>query len=254
MLALFSFAALVAFCGVGTGVGWKVLRLARATGGAPERWIGLCLIGICALGYPILIAGQALPSRTAQVAAVCLGIGTLNFGLLCIFLFTRCVFRPAVPWLRHAVGLAAAALTVHWLGMTASSWIASGSTPEAAARASSVWTLGSCVISSIGFGWTAVEALSYWSRLRLRVPLGLADPLVVNRLVLWACVGISSTLINASNAVAVLRGLNVLQDPATMIATGVLGSVNSVALWLAFLPPASYAARVRRGAPGPTTR
>jgi hypothetical protein len=34
-----------------------------------------------------------------------------------------------------------------------------------------------------------------------------------------------------------------------MIATGVLGSFNAIALWLAFLPPASYVAWVRGSAP-----
>ena len=73
-------------------------------------------------------------------------------------------------------------------------------------------------------------------------------------MLLWAGVGFSSVIINTVNAVGILRGVNILQDPLTMIATGVFGSLNSVGLWLAFLPPAGYARRVRGGsAPQETT-
>jgi hypothetical protein len=254
MLAMFSFAALVAFCGVGTLVGWKVLRLARQTGGKAELWICVCLFGICATGYPILMITEALPSGSARVAAIALGVGALDVGVLAIFLFTGCVFRPDSRWLRGAVAIVAAALLVHWVGMTWSAWSYMRD-PSAVGLAGLFWTLSSTAISSIGFAWTAAESLRYWTRLRLRVPLGLADPLVANRMLLWGGVGLSSVVINSFNALGILRGINVLQDPLTMIATGVFGSLNAIGLWLAFLPPEGYARRVRGGsAPGGATR
>jgi len=245
MLALFSLAALVAFCAVGGVVGWKVLRLARSGGGEPERWIAWCLLGICAIGYPILMIGQALPFRAAHVVAVLLGTSAVNVGLLAGFRFTRCVFRPDVVWLRPALGAVAALLALQTLGMTWATFSA-----DLGAPLGRFWTLSSSLISAVGFGWTATESVAYWSQLRLRVPLGLADPLVVNRVLLWALVGTSSVLINAVNVAALLRDINVLQDPLTMLTTGLLGSFNSVALWLAFLPPEGYARWVRGGAPG----
>ena len=48
-----------------------------------------------------------------------------------------------------------------------------------------------------------------------------------------------------------LTGLNVLDDAPTMIVTGVLGTINTACLFLAFLPPVWYAAQIRRRAPKP---
>lgn len=246
MLAIFGFASLLAFCGVGALVGWKVLRLARRSGGEAERWIAICLLGICATGYPILMIAQALPVPWVRVLASVLGIACLDVGVFAVFMFTRCVFQPDSQRLRRVVAAVGVGLVVHWIGMSWSAWSLTHD-PQAAGVAELFWTLSSTVVSSAGFAWTAVESIRYWSKLRLRIPLGLADPLVANRMLLWAAVGLSSVTINVVNASGLLRGINILQDPLTMIATGVFGSLNSLWLWLAFLPPAGYARRVRGG-------
>jgi hypothetical protein len=176
---------------------------------------------------------------------VLLGTSAVNFGQHACFRFTRCVFSPDVGCMQAALGAESALLAMQTLGMAWATY-----TGELGAPIGKLWTLSSSAISAVGFGWTAAESAAYWSRLRLRVGLGLADPLVVNRVLLWALVGASSVLINAVNVAGLLRGVNVLQDPLTMLATGVLGSFNSVALWLAFLPPEAYARWIRRGASG----
>jgi hypothetical protein len=229
VLAFFSFVALVAFCVVGAVVGWRVRRLTRTSGGAAERWVALCLLSICGIAYPLLIAAQALPAGAARVALVSFAVASLDLGLAAMYLFTREVYRRDVAWLRAALALPFAALVVHWAGLTSSLWGARDS------------------VDSLG---PALESLAYWALLRRRVGLGLADPLVVNRVLLWGAVGLSTTVINLANGVASWRGVNVLQDPATMLVTGVFGSFNAIALWLAFLPPERYVRLVRRGAPG----
>jgi hypothetical protein len=249
VLAFFSFVALVAFCVVGAVVGWRVRRLTRTSGGAAERWVALCLLSICGIAYPLLIAAQALPAGAARVALVSFAVASLDLGLAAMYLFTREVYRRDVAWLRAALALPFAALVVHWAGLTSSLWGARDSL-ESLGPAGAGWTLFSTLISGVGFGWTALESLAYWALLRRRVGLGLADPLVVNRVLLWGAVGLSTTVINLANGVASWRGVNVLQDPATMLVTGVFGSFNAIALWLAFLPPERYVRLVRRGAPG----
>jgi hypothetical protein len=249
VLALFSLAALVAFCVVGAVVGWRVRRLARATGGAAERWVALCLLSICGVAYPLLIAGQALPAGAAHVALVSFAVASLDLGLASMYLFTREVYRRDVAWLRAALALPFAALVVHWAGLTSSLWGARQAVDSLGPDGPG-WTLFSTLISGVGFGWTAVESLAYWALLRRRVALGLADPLVVNRVLLWGAVGLSTTVINLANGVAGWRGVDVLRDPSTMLVTGIFGSFNAVALWLAFLPPERYVRFVRRRAPG----
>jgi hypothetical protein len=247
VLILFSLVSMLSFSGIGASVGWRIRRLARATGGAPERWIARCLLGICALGYPLALASQLTPPGAARVVLVTLGVGAIDFGLFCVYLFTRAVFRPQLGWLRFVLALPAMALAAHLVGLFASLWGARTDV-DAMTSAGAPWTLVSAAVSGAGFAWTAAEALRYFAMLRRRVALGLADPLVANRMLLWGLVGISTTAINFANAGAALRGLNVLRDPPTMIATGLLGVFNALCLWLAFLPPERWARTVRKRA------
>jgi hypothetical protein len=105
------------------------------------------------------------------------------------------------------------------------------------------------LVSGVGFAWTAWESFRYWIVLRRRLALGLADPLVVNRVALWAMTGCSSVLINVANAWTSLAEISFVDDPLTMIVTGALGFISSACLFLAFLPPTSYAARIRHRMP-----
>jgi hypothetical protein len=251
VLPLFSLASMLAFTLVGGVVGWRILRLTRATRGAPERWIGLCLLGICAVGYPIALVSQTLPPGALRVVLVVLGVGGIDFGLFSVYAFTRAVFRPDVAWLRAGLAVPAAVLVVHLAGLGHALWGARLAS-DALTAAGAPWTIVSAAVSGVGFLWTAVEALRYWALVRRRVALGLADPLVVNRVLLWGLVGLSSTAINLANAATALRGVNVLADPATMLVTGTFGAFNAVALWLAFLPPEAYARRIRARAARPS--
>jgi hypothetical protein len=244
VLALFSLVSLLAFSGVGALVGWRILRLARATGGAPERWVALCLLSICGVGYPIAIASQLLPPGGVRVLTVALGVAAIDFGLGCNYLFTRSVFRPGVAWLRFAVAGVWLALALHWVGLVHALWGARAE-PDALTAAGAPWTILVSAISCAGFAWSGSESLRYFAILRRRLALGLADPLVVNRFLLWGLVGVSTMGINFANAWTALRGVNVLQDPFAMAATGCLGLFNAVAMWLAFLPPEAYVRRVR---------
>jgi hypothetical protein len=227
-------------------VGLRIRKLARATGGAPERWVALCLIAICGVAYPLLIGSQMVPAGALRVALLSLGVGTAHVGIAAIFLFTWSAFRADVAWIRWPVGAAIAAMVAHWLGVTAVLWNARESAGSMADM-SAIWSLFPSLVSGAGFAWTGLEALHYWTLLRRRRALGLADALVVNRVFLWGLVGLSSTIINVNNVVAIVRGVNTMVDPGTALTTAVLGCFNAVALFLAFLPPAGYARWVRGG-------
>jgi hypothetical protein len=249
MAQLFSLVSILAFVIVGTLVGWRIARLAKTTGREPERWIAICQLTICTIGYPSLLIARALPWHL-PIVVTSIGIAGIDVGIAAIFYFTRCVFRPETGWLTRVLHAVIASLVVHWLGATFE--MTRGVMIGAASSPSGGWTLFVAGVSTIGFGWTAWESLSYWAVLRRRVPLGLADPLVVNRVALWGMTGFSSFCINFVSARTALTGINVLDDAPTMIVTGVLGTINTVCLFLAFLPPAWYAARIRRAMPRPT--
>jgi hypothetical protein len=244
MLQLLSLAGLVAFSVVGGLVGWRIRKLARATGGAPERWVALCLLAICAVAYPMFLLGQLVPPSAVRVGLLSLGIAVAHVGVGAIFMFTWSAFRPDVRWIRYPMGAAFAMMAAHWIGVTAMLWGVRDTTATLA-DASAFWSLFSSAVSGVGFAWTGWEALRYWPLLRRRQALGLSDALVTNRVLLWGLVGLSSTIINVNNIFAILRGINTVTDPGTALTTATLGCFNALALFLAFLPPAGYARWVR---------
>lgn len=248
MVQLLSLVSLVAFAGVGGFVGWRILKLARATGGAPERWVAVCLLAICAVAYPLLVVNQAVVPGGARVVLLLLGLGSAHVGIAAAFLFTRSAFRPDVRWLRYALAVVFAMMGAHWVGIATVLWGMRDSV-ETIVDAGPFWSLFASAVSGVGYAWTGAEALRYWLLLRRRVPLGLADPLVVNRMLLWGLVGISSTVLNVVTSFAIARAVNLMTDPVTMLTTAVLGSFNAAALWIAFVPPARYARWVRGGEP-----
>jgi len=246
MLQLLSLAGLVAFAVVGGAVGFRIRKLARATGGAPERWVALCMLAICAVAYPLLMVSQVLPAGVVRIALLSLGVAVAHVGIAAIFLFTWSAFRPDVRWIRFPLAILFATMAAHWIGLSALLWSLRASAASMA-DLSPGWSLYTSATSGAGFAWTGIEALRYWPLLRRRRALGLADALVVNRILLWGLVGLSSTIINVNNVLAILRGVNTMLDPGTALVTATFGCFNAAALFLAFLPPASYARWVRGG-------
>ena len=101
------------------------------------------------------------------------------------------------------------------------------------------------LLSALAFGWPAAESLAYHAKLRRRRALGLADPIVVNRFLLWGIACATSLFISLVNAAAALLGLGIFYQPA-MVTSALLGVMNSVLLILSFLPPVPYLRFIRR--------
>jgi hypothetical protein len=95
--------------------------------------------------------------------------------------------------------------------------------------------------------------------MRRRVALGLADPLVANRFVLWSvwtgALGFAALLLLAVRSRAFWLQLHGVDPrvvmpaaiPITAALAGIAVVCAGVAVWLAFFPPASYRRWVRAG-------
>ena len=99
------------------GVGTRMLLLARRTRQAPEWLLGLSLVLLAGVGYPLMVATRApglLEPPTLGAVAVA-GVLAIDVSVALLFAFVWRVFRPASGVARTAALLAFAALSLHFL-------------------------------------------------------------------------------------------------------------------------------------------
>lgn len=230
--------ATLSFILVGGLVGAKLLLLARRTRALPELAVGLGVFLVAFVSYPLSLASLSpdLPPLAAKgifaAGAVASAVGSSS-----IYVFTWKVFRPDAGWAR--------VLTLGAIGAIFAFAVVSIVRVAGAEAPREIFRDGLSVLRNVvtGFSylWTAFEALRYYGLLRRRAALGLADPVVSNRFLLWGVSGVSATLgISVSTAVVLLGEPGAAMHPVSMLAVGVAGFTSSVSLYLAFLPPTAW--------------
>ena len=159
-------------------VGLQLTRLASRTRETPERLLGLLFLvtgtsylvysfPIPALWTPLAFAGRVIYLPAPVIVA----------------LFTRRVFRPDDAWAAWLVRGTAVLLVV---GVTGS--VVSGDLEGFSI--SNPWFWPEWLGYTLPFGWAAGEALHQYAQARRRLKLGLCDPLVCNRFLLWGLFGV----------------------------------------------------------------
>jgi hypothetical protein len=244
LVASFHLLATLIFVLVSLGVAVRMLSLARRTGMKPELFLGLGLLGTAVLGYGVLIAGaiargdQLVTDALAPRALQALGQLLHDAGVVMILLFVRTVFRPADKWAGALVGGGAALLAIGQIG-----WEGTNRFRDAGIG-NAFWWLRYLVIWSYPI-WTAVESFRWHGIMRKRSGVGLADPLVTNRFLLWGAGSIGTLLaIWTSSFPLLLLGSGsdaaVAWTPAIHVATALFGVATVSLYYLTFFPPAAY--------------
>jgi hypothetical protein len=229
----------------------RLLNTVRGTRSIPEASVATGYLFIAGIGYPMVAASigasESLGGTTSLSLQVA-GIVVLRVGLAGIFVFTWQTFRAETAWAKAftlvAIGMLAA-ITVHGIGELSR---APSFEAAVALEVSGPAAVASIGLAALAFAWPAAEALGYHVKLRRRQALGLANPVVVNRFLLWGIACSSSVFIAGVNLAATVAGRNILEYQPAMITSATLGIANSVLLILAFLPPAPYLRFVRRRA------
>jgi hypothetical protein len=222
-----------------TGV--KLMRLARRTRALPEFLLGLSLLTMAGLGYPLSVVAQ-FAGRYA-VPVTLLASTCSNTGIALLIVFTARVFHDGSRLAWAAVGALVTLLVIQAAGYVLGQALAA--TPADKVAATLRWGAGSLALSGAAWGWTAVESLRFHALLRRRVQLGLADPVVANRMLLWglmAGLAVAAVVIDTALLYAGGEQGRLVLLPLVTAAAGLLVSVCMV---LAFWPPAGYLARVR---------
>jgi hypothetical protein len=234
-------------------VGLRLFARARRGGWpAPELCLAIYFLVSAVLGTPpqiVVYGGMGDPrlavSEPAARALLAFAVLAMAIGGAAAYVFTWKTFQPDRWWAKAIVVAGCACLALgyaiealfegfapvmfagpgHWIG----------------------WAGRSAAMLGIAF-----ESFRYWRMLRRRLRLGLADPVVTNRFLLWTVWAACSTL----NFVADLASrsfywlwygtiqpvpeyLAAMVGP-TIIVTMVLGCVSAVTLFLTFFPTPAY--------------
>ena len=242
------------FAGVAQGLylaaafllGGHLLLRARRSRELTQLLLGLHLLLAMGVGYVLLSVGVVLVELSAEpprrLLAWLMGAGyaATILGLMATLLFNQRVFRPGERWAAVFVGLASAVMWVGWAGYGASGGFAGG-------RFEGTWLwvqLGGMLATNF---WVAAEPLAYHQRMRRRLRLGLADPVVVNRFLLWGLGSLARAVMIGLGPLSALCLAHAGADAAFAISSAILvvasacGLFTSVAYWLTFFPTPGYA-------------
>jgi len=214
-------------------LGARLLRLASRTGELPERLLGALflvtgtsyiayeLAVICnseSLWTPLNFAGRVLYLPAPIILAV----------------FTRRVFRAESAWAVWLVrgcaallvaGVTGSALRGDWEGFTISS----------------PWFWLEWVGYTTPYFWAGAESLIQHRQARRRMGLGLCDPLVCNRFLLWGLFGTAAVIVSLMNVLQYAAYERESVFNATWDTLTGAGEILSIALiWLVFFPPVPY--------------
>jgi hypothetical protein len=246
-LQLVAGACLLVFVATATLAGGRLLWLGWGTGHRPELLLGYGAILVVTVALPLSIgSGFGGPAGEVLVPLWIVSELVTQIGIVCFYAFTQQVFRPRSPWARAPVVLAAALLP--FFLARAGLGLAAAAPETSSVAATGAWLVLCHVVYGAAFLWSALEGLRQHVLARRRLALGLADPAVVNRFLLFALFGLACTGIAAANAAAVLLERNLATSLVVLAPSAVLGLVAAGAIYVAVLPPRAYLRRVRRNA------
>ena len=236
----------LAFFVVALVVGVRLLVLAHKTRRLPEFCIGVGVLGIGPVGFGAQVAAMQVqvqgdaPGLASALAA--LGFMAVAAGVCCKLVFNWRVYHPERPGFIALVALA----VVAYLAML----VAQGRLGFPAVPPFD-WSYYLRISLQVGaLLWGSAEALRYWGLMRRRARIGLADPVVTNRFLLWGIGAFAAGFGTLVGTVAqIVTGVPTVQEPWVLASSSAHGLVAAVAMWLAFVPPAAWTRMVARHAP-----
>lgn len=240
---------MVSLIAVSLVVGIRMLRQAARTRRLPELAVGAHIL-VLVLGYSLEFAALEDPGVGGGGPAWLRGAGNLCYAvaIFAYLMFTWRVFRPNSASAAIVAVASSLALAVGWIG---EAW--TGSFDFSLERFAAPWFWLAFVPRLVGMGWAAGEAFRHYALLRRRLPLGLTEPAVVDRFLLWGLAALSEFLIYVVVGAVIFRGTPaafLVGAPALLISA--LGLAAAVTILFAFLPPARYRRWLEQRSGAPT--
>ena len=241
-MQLLALPGFVAFFFVALWVGVRLLAQWGRTRELPELLLGLGVLGIGPVGFGFLLLAAAAaaghtddPSAMAGVSAIAVAGGASAKAI-----FNWRIYHPTSRLAAVLCFVAIASLA----GAVVGDALTTGFAPAAWTKPG--WIVVRECLQVAVLLWGAGEALVWWRRMQRRAGLGIGDPLVASRFLLWGLgAGLAGvgTLVGMVVALGTGRGMNDL--PELTLALSVFGMGSAVSLWLAFATPDWFKRRVR---------
>jgi hypothetical protein len=225
----------LAFFVVALVVGVRLVLLWTRTRQLPELLIGLGVLGIGPVGFGLAVA--ALNLRASQPAAysvvMAVASAAIATGVIAKLIFNWRVYHPESAAVRALVVAGATVMLGCYLADLASGFDTYREINLSFALRTPV-QLGALL-------WGSAEALRWFFRMRRRASVGLGEPVVANRFLLWGlgagAAGVGSLI---GSMVQLVTGQLSTTVPWVLASSSAHGFVAAVAMWLAFMPPAAY--------------
>jgi len=231
---------LLAFAVSSVSVGVRCTLRGLKTGAAPELSVGIgFLVGVL-VGYlpESVVTSTELFSAEASKTILMVTQIAIRVAAICVMVFTVSVFNRRRPLgMGLCVGILAA-LVASWIAFPHYVTYADG--PD-----DLFWYEVFSIARSVAVAWGAAESLAYYRKCVRRRSIGLADPMVTNRFLLWGIGLVSLTGLMASTTLAKLAGI----DPTAygwVLLESTLGLIGAVSLWLAFFPADAFRRLIER--------
>jgi len=240
MLALVGLLGLGAFVVTSLVIGLRLVRLAATTRQLPEASMGISLLASSCIGTGALVLTQVIPdiSVSASYWLIQFANAFSHIGYIALLVFVWRVFRPGEAWANALFALCLAGLLVGYVGEAVHLEVG-------APAGRNAWLFLTLGARTLAYAWGSVESFRYYGLLRRRIALGLGEPQIANRFLMWGIatsagltiwfIGIALTALGPSNLAAL---------ESTFLLVAICGFVFAIALWLAFMPPRWYRARL----------
>jgi putative Ca2+/H+ antiporter (TMEM165/GDT1 family) len=223
--------------------GTRLVRLSLRTGEAPERLLGLTFL-VWSLSYLFWQLPIALANGWMELQLFFLGRVLDDIGSVAFAMFLRVVFRNQVRW---ASWLVVAVAGCGIFGVVGSAMVGDW---EALLPLSNPWWWLEVVAFQITVIWMGVEGFHHYRMARQRMRLGLCEPLICNRYLLWGLTGLTWTIYQSAMIAQQIEYERTQVWSTSMdTAVAVLEFGALAMISLVFFPPGFYRRWINRATP-----
>ena len=248
MLALLGISTIASLIGCSV-IGVRLLLLYRRSRQLPELIMGSSFLVGGVIGYIFMLLGtggaQAMGEDLAKLFFL-VGYALISAAVILTYLFVWRVFRSGARWAACLFFACTGVLLLGGVGLAIT--LVPGDSISRPTGVAAVWLTVSLVARLVGYGWAAIESFRYWSMLKRRVAIGLADVATANRFYYWG-VCTAAVVCIWFNLLAEQFVPWLVENPAlSQMLSAVLGFVVAGSLWIAFFPGSTSAEATAVGA------